>query len=136
MNDPLEHIQRPEFPWRNDCRTECGRRAVDVAVTISRDRFIAKVKDQGRQRAAMSTCMTCWSTASRWGDWNHSPADVAVREGAKGDRDLWEAELRAFALMIEAHPDEWASLLQAMRSVDQLSVSRANHRWHQDWQAQ
>ena len=61
MKEPVDHILRPRLPWRSPdapAITECGYNAVKVK-TITRDGFLAREKDWGRQRAALFTCMTC-----------------------------------------------------------------------------
>jgi hypothetical protein len=79
MDEVLDHVKRPPLPWRDEQLTECGKRIIDVASCVTRDEVIAKVKKQGKQRAAMSTCMTCWQTTARHRDWAASPCDVIAR---------------------------------------------------------
>lgn len=61
-----EHVQRVLLPWRSreDALTECGLPA-DPRTTLSVEEMRAKIARQGQQRAALSSCMTCWSTVNR-----------------------------------------------------------------------
>jgi hypothetical protein len=127
---PLQHVLRPMLPWRNEHLTECGKTPNEHALT--RDAFIAKVRQQGKKRAAMTTCMTCFETAQRWPDWNANPVAVLARE-VKGVTYWGEAaheaplrdELRAIALLIEAHPEEFAGTLAALKNTVPFGKRRA-----------
>lgn len=73
MKEPVDHILRPQLPWRDDPgMTECGYDASKVA-TLTRDQYRDRVKDFGRHRAAMMTCMTCSGTYERWARWEDDP---------------------------------------------------------------
>jgi hypothetical protein len=50
-----------------------------VKRVITREEMIAKVQRQGKQRAALSSCMTCWGTAEWNRDWAASPTEVLAR---------------------------------------------------------
>lgn len=114
MKQPVDHIARPALPWRSGPGvTECGYDASKVT-TLSRDAYVQRVKDFGRQRAAMVTCMTCANTAERWGTWEQDPRKALGREIE------WEAgwsrrkngtrlldELLAIEALIAAHRDEF-----------------------------
>lgn len=130
MKDPVDHILRPRLPWRRPddegAITECGYDASKVK-TLTRDEFFKREKDLGKQRAAMLTCMTCADTARRWGTWDDDPRFAVHREleweGAGGyyryrrdDRGhRLKDELLAIAALIEAHREEFESLLDADR---------------------
>lgn len=126
---PLEHVLRPMLPWREEQLTECGKQPNEHAIT--RDVFIVKVNKQGKKRAAMTTCMTCFETAQRWPDWNTNPVAVVAREvrnvtywGHQDESPLRD-ELRAIALLIEAHPEEFADTLAALKSAVPFGKRRA-----------
>lgn len=123
MKEPVDHILRPRLPWRSDSDpaiTECGFNVASVKA-ISRAEFFQRVKEMGRQRAAMVTCMTCSQTAERWCAWEEDPRHALEREisweGAgkyhsnekRGHR--LRDELLAIASLIDAHRDEFDSLL-------------------------
>jgi hypothetical protein len=119
---PLEHVLRPMLPWRAGGLTECGKTPNEHAIT--REAFIAKIHKQGKKRAAMTTCMTCFETAQRWPDWNTNPVAMLAREvrnitywGNTGEADPLANELRAITLLIEAHPEEFAETLTALRNT-------------------
>lgn len=127
---PLEHVIRPQLPWRQDELVECGKKPGEHAIT--RDAFIAKVRKQGKTRAAMTTCMTCFETAQRWPDWNTNPVAVVAREvknvtyrGNTSEESPLRDELRAIELLIEAHPEEFAETLAALRNAVPFGKRRA-----------
>lgn len=112
MKDPVDHILRPQLPWRaGPGVTECGLNA-EKAPTLTREAFFRRVKDLGQQRAALLTCMTCSDTASRWSTWEDDPRQAMQREliweGGYGWRTRDRGcqlhdELLAIADLIEAH---------------------------------
>lgn len=115
MKEPVDHILRPELPWRHGegAITECGYDASKVK-TITREAYFQRLKDFGQQRAAMVTCMTCDNTARRWGTWDDDPRRAVEREinwecgwrgREKGSR--LREELVAIAALIEAHREEF-----------------------------
>jgi len=115
MKEPVDHILRPQLPWRTGPGiTECGYNAEKVP-TLTRAAYFERLKDLGQQRCAMMTCMTCAQTASRWGAWSDDPRPAMQREleweGVRyGRTDRGERlrdELLAIAALIEAHPDEF-----------------------------
>lgn len=129
MADPLDHIARPRLPWRDESLTECGKPAASVASVISRDQAHAKVKKQGKQRAAMSTCMTCWNAAERHRDWAASPTEVIDRETngcmwPQRDDTQLDRELRAIAALVEAYRAEFDGYLMALEDTPRLDSRR------------
>jgi hypothetical protein len=118
MKEPVDHIVRPSLPWRRDDAsiTECGYSAVSVKA-ISRPEHFQRIKDYGKQRAAMLTCMTCADTAGRWGTWEDDPRLALSREitweqggfyQARNDRgERLKDELLAIAALVDAHRDEF-----------------------------
>jgi hypothetical protein len=137
VKDPVDHVIRPNLPWRVEALTECGKPVADVRAAITRDQAVKKVKDQGQQRAAMSTCMTCWSTAERHRDWAAAPAEVMAREVkgvtwyAPGQSDQINRELRAIAAIVDAHRDEFDAYLAGLDetvSMDRLRAKRDQDR--------
>jgi hypothetical protein len=122
MKEPVDHILRPRLPWRDGeaAITECGYDATKVR-TLTRPDYFARLKDLGRQRTAMLTCMTCASTAGNWGTWDDDPRHALEREiiwergggyRAREDRGVrLRDELVAIAALIEAHRDEFAALV-------------------------
>lgn len=133
MKEPVDHIIRPLLPWRSDggAITECGYNAASVR-SLSRSEYAQRVKDLGKQRASMLTCMTCAQTSERWGTWEDDPLGALSREiewerGAyyrqRGDRGTrLKDEMEAITSLIEAHRDEFDAL------VSQIEQRR-------DWQS-
>lgn len=151
MKEPVDHILRPKLPWRtNGFITECGYNAESVK-TITREEFFKRVKDLGQQRTAMLMCMTCSDTARRWGTWEedarkamereitwetrsmgyYMAVDVAVRLGratggyprdSDGHRLL--DELHAIAKLINAHPEEFARLVQEIGAAREWNAKK------------
>jgi hypothetical protein len=133
MGEPLEHVLRSLPPWRDGAETECGHDAAEFAPErlITRDQFAAKVKQQGKQRSAMTTCMTCWQTAIRHYDWAHSPSSVLAREVNKAtywrageEEPLIDRELRAVAALIDAHRGEFDDYLAGLGETASLAQRR------------
>ncbi len=126
MKEPVDHIARPRLPWRNDAGlTECGHDAAKVK-TLTREEYFARLKDMGRQRMAILTCMTCSETARRWKTWEDDPREAMGREiqwetaWRRDDRGcLLRDELQVIAGLIEAHRDEFdaaVALIQDRRA--------------------
>jgi hypothetical protein len=122
MKEPVDHILRPHLPWRADGGiTECGYNASKVQ-TITRDEYFARLKDLGRQRCALMTCMTCADTAQRWGTWDDDPRKAVEREvqwecrwGRSNDRGVrLRDELLALAALAEAHGDEFRAHIERL----------------------
>ena len=116
IKDPVDHILRPQLPWRTDGGiTECGYNAAKVS-TLTREEYFERVKSLGQRRAAMMTCMTCSDTASRWK--TYDPRQAMQREltwevgngyGRPKRGCRLRAELLAIAALIEAHRNEFES---------------------------
>jgi hypothetical protein len=143
MNDPdLEHVLRAVPPWRTGpLLTECGLLA-DGKPVLTRDAFVAKVKAQGQKRSAMTTCMTCWSTAaSHPAVWDTDPVGVmyrdtgharhAARYAAAGSADRAPAavmrvrdEMLAIAELIGRHRDEFDAILGGLGETVRLGDRR------------
>jgi hypothetical protein len=135
---PLEHVIRSRPPWRRGGDlTECGK-PVDGRPVITRDAFLAKVRAQGKQRSAMTTCMTCWNTAARHPSWDENPVRSLVREASQyqwypfmdmPERSVtFRDELLAIAALIEAHADEFDELLTGLGDTVRLDDARQNRR--------
>lgn len=126
MKDPVDHIARPRLPWRSyddGSVTECGLNA-EKAPTLTRDAYFQRVKDLGKQRAAMITCMTCAQTAERWGTWEDDPRTALQREIEWEQRGRWSREPRgqrlkdelvAVAELVNLHREEFDSLISAIK---------------------
>ena len=134
QNPDLEHVIRSRPPWRRgEDLTECGKPVTKVSAVITRDAFLAKVRKQGQQRSAMSTCMTCWTTARNHPSWDENPVKSLIREAARFEwhlsggegRDLtFHDELRAIEALIAAHPEEWDELLSGLGGMTRLDDAR------------
>ncbi len=125
MKEPVDHILRPQLPWRSTdaAITECGYDASKVK-TLTRPEYLQRLQDMGKQRAALFTCMTCADTASRWGTWDDDPGRALDREIAwecggsywqnREDRGFrLRDELGAIAVLIEAHREEFDALVSS-----------------------
>lgn len=135
MKEPVDHILRPQLPWRSDgAITECGFDASKVKA-LTRAEFFQRVKDMGQQRTAMITCMTCSNTAGRWGTWDDDPRKALEREIAWEGAGRWaredrgqrlKDELLAIAALIEAHRDEFdASVAAAVQRREWIEKKAA-----------
>jgi hypothetical protein len=130
----LEHVLRAVPPWRTGpLLTECGQLA-DGKPVLTRDAFIAKVKSQGKMRSSLTTCMTCWETASRHsGTWETDPLGVMAREMTRsrawpaGVRESDPAavrvrdELLAIEELVSRHPEEFCAILDGLGETVRLS---------------
>ncbi len=122
MKEPVDHILRPQLPWRSAAGiTECGYDAAKVP-TISRDEYLDRLKNFGRQRTAILTCMTCADTASRHSTWEDDPRQALQREveweggrwGRRDDRGCrLRDELLAIAAIIDMHREEFDAHISA-----------------------
>ena len=127
MKEPVDHILRPRLPWRSLSEapiTECGYDATKVK-TVTRAEFFQRIKDLGKQRTAMLTCMTCSDTARRWGTWDDDPRRALHREIEwEGRNSYWGSgrddrgqrlkdELLAISALIEAHREEFDAHVMA-----------------------
>jgi hypothetical protein len=130
---PMEHIARPSAPWRlpQDARTECGLPVAGHPV-LSRDAWGAKVKELGKQRAAFTTCMSCWSTADRWQEatFNQDPVQVVARETygqkiiSQEGREIFRDELLALGALVEAHREEYEAIRASLNDASRLEQKR------------
>lgn len=140
MKEPVDHILRPNLPWRSKDEpivTECGYNGESVK-TITRNELAARLKEYGQQRTAMLTCMTCLSTSRRHSDWDTDPRQAIQREAEwecgwrkrRKERTRLRDELLAIAQLIEAHPDEFKTLVerQQWRSGKPATVARLQNR--------
>lgn len=124
VKEPVDHILRPRLPWRSPDEgavTECGFDASKVK-TLTRDEFAQRMKDLGRQRCAILTCMTCSETAGRWGTWDDDPRMALQREIEWEQRGRWSREdrgqrlkdeLLAIADLVAAHREEFDAAVTA-----------------------
>ena len=141
MSETLDHIIRNRIPWQSDKGiTECGKEVSNVKAAISWEMFAEKFKREGQQRAAMTTCMTCWgrysSMAHLQQDWQHSPSSVIGREcqrleyrtgyGAQKTDNQLDKEFRALSALVDAHRAEFDGYLAGIENTVSLSERRAN----------
>lgn len=128
--EPMEHIERCLLPWQSERLTECGKPVAEFAAVLSREEAARKFRDQGKQRAAMTTCMTCMSRGQYQPlSWEQNPAAVMQRacERAgyypKEDHPM-NVELRALALLVEAHRDEFDQAIRDLTAAVPLAKAR------------
>jgi hypothetical protein len=125
---PMEHIERAPLPWRDETLTECGLPTAGHPV-ITRAAWLAKLRQQGKQRAAFTTCMTCWDAACRNSPWNDDPVRAIDRAASDWRRkDQFAAELRAIALLVDAHRDEFREAMAGLADVGDLAARRRARR--------
>lgn len=134
MKQPVDHVLRPQLPWRSGPGiTECGLDASKIS-TLTRAQFFERRKDLGQQRCAMLTCMTCSDTARRWGEWEDDPRKAMEREilwetaWHRVDRgDLLRDELCAIQALVTVHADEFAATLADMKQRRDWLAMKAAH---------
>lgn len=125
----MEHVARPILPWRHERITECGLTEMADRRVITRGAFEEKVKQQGKTRSALTTCMTCWQTATRWKTWAEAPSEVMRREmptwSSRGQKyEQLDAELRAIEALIAAHREEFDGFLLGLAETSDLATKR------------
>lgn len=138
MKEPVDHILRPQLPWRDDPpMTECGYDAAKVP-TLTREQYAARLKELGQQRTAMLCCMTCTSTYERWQHWADDPRRALGREiewetggfayYRRAERG-WRLhdELLAVAALVAAHPQEFADHIAATAQRREWLAKKAEH---------
>ena len=133
MDEPLEHVVRPSPPWATTKpKTECGRLLNDVAAWIGYETLAAKIKKQGKTRAAMTTCMSCWNALAyrpmghRSTEWNADPGSVLARYISStrvDDTPTINRELLALATLVLAHYDEYVQLVHGLEDVGTIGVT-------------
>jgi len=143
----IDHVERPELPWRQpeQALTECGLVAAAYP-TISRLELAQRWKEWGQQRTAMTVCMTCFNTAQHWRTWEQDPLH-GIERAAKLEPHRWvppgfqeinpaiasegsplRTELRAIAILIERHRDEFNGLVVGLGQVSSLDQQRQKRR--------
>lgn len=111
------HVERPMLPWRKPEAniTECGHPVAEIQ-TIDRLEFKKRLREWGKQRTAMTVCITCMETAQRWREWGDDPLDAVARESGKftyqrREADLFRNELLALEQLYRAHTEEFETLM-------------------------
>jgi hypothetical protein len=101
-----------------------------VAACIDRPAAVAKAKELGMQRYAMVACMTCVQTVNRHGTWDSDPVGVLERSLSRygPNAELSARELRAIALLIGAHHDEFLETMDALAEAPDLAARRTARR--------
>lgn len=135
-DEVLQHVSRPDMPWRAATLTRCGREVAELAEgrVIDVDTARAKVKRLGQQRAAMFLCMTCCNHVGDWPEWDVNPIGRMNREcsGAAYRRDDdprvagLATDLRALAILADRHRDEFDAIVAGLQ--DPNLVGLAQHR--------
>lgn len=137
MKEPVDHVLRPQLPWRSESAiTECGYDATKVK-TISREELLTRRREMGQQRTAILTCMTCVETATRWVTWDDDPRQALEREIQWEHRGQWSTghdsrgkrllfELRAIAELIGTHRAEFDELVTRLEGLEEWQTTKAN----------
>lgn len=130
MSDPLNHIARPALPWQTFVLTECGRPVEEFAdgIVVSRVETKAIIGRLGKTGAYMVMCVTCLNRANYDVDaWDLDPVSVMRRHCERGTRrpdDPIATELRAIALLVQAHRDEFDQTIRDLADAVPLSERR------------
>lgn len=119
----MEHIERCILPWQSERLTECGKPVAEFATVLSREEAARKFREQGKQRAAMTTCMTCLNRGQYQPmTWEDNPAAVMGRACERAgfhprEDHPMNVELRALALLVEAHRAEFDQAIADLTSA-------------------
>jgi hypothetical protein len=124
MSEPLNHILRSPLPWRDSELTECGKSASQFAKVVTRDEAVRQHKEMGMQRFALFFCMTCISTANRWTTWDTNPIERLSREGYGDSQELATRELKAIAVLVAAHREEFDDMVTGLSDTTDLQKAR------------
>lgn len=132
MADPLQHIERPRLPWQTERLTECGRNPEDFREGLVIDRMEVKalLAKHGKQRVSFMLCMTCLGRSNYSHDtWEDNPSSVMRRhcERAGWGNDPAQpinVELRALALLVEAHREEFDQAVRDLQGAVPLAQRR------------
>lgn len=122
----LDHIIRPAVPWRTVAYTECGL-PTEAHPVVDRAEAEKRWKTLGKQRAAMTLCMTCMTTANRWPEtFEQNPSQALYREfyGGRVQGSRFDDELRALAALVEAHRDEFEGFMAGIGETVSLADRR------------
>jgi hypothetical protein len=124
-DQPLNHIRRPQIPWRSSYVTECGRPVAELKNVISRAEALALIAKHGIKRTAFLLCMTCMTTCDQYPDWHEDPAGALAREffGAYRDPRLSD-ELRALEALVAKHREEFDGYLAGLEQATSLDAAR------------
>lgn len=131
VDEVLDHVERAVLPWRApDGRTECGRLPAEVKGSIlTIEELVARYKNHGQQRTALTTCMICFDRARYNARWDQNPVGVLQRECQRSrDSDLFLRELRALAALVAEHRDEFDGYVAGLAETTSLAAARAKRR--------
>lgn len=129
----IDHVARSPLPWRTIELTECGL-PVEAHPVITRDSYLARLREWGQDRTRFTVCRTCASTAANYRTWDEDPVNAIQREAhqhgflardASLGRDLFSRELRALAALYEAHREEFDGYVEGL--TETVSLDRARH---------
>ena len=130
----LEHVARPNLPWRTDRFTLCGEDGGHVSSLLSLADLDARIQRDGNASTAAITCRTCWD-GRETALWESNPIGVIAREAVRagiGSREpsarpearRFVNELRAIAALIEAHHGEFDGYRTALDATTNLTDHR------------
>lgn len=139
-NTKLAHVLRSVPPWRLNPVpiAYCGLINPDYAWDYSTLR--TKHDELGAQRLSLFCCMTCLTTVSNRvrarraePTFEHDPVEVLHREALDLQRRTTHStplpdELRALALLVAAHPEEFAQTMASLSTVTPLRPVRSTPR--------
>ena len=133
----IDHVERGALPWRPLELTECGLPIAGHPV-ITRDSYLARLREWGQERTRFTVCRTCANTARNYVPWSEDPVSSIKREaercgwfrGAPADpvRDLFSRELRALAALAAEHEDEFRAYVTGLTETVSLDAARRDRK--------
>jgi hypothetical protein len=133
----IDHVALPPLPWREVELTECGL-PVEAHPVITRDSYIARLREWGQDRTRFTVCRTCALTAANYKTWEEDPVSAIQREAQRHGffqarqpdeaRALFTRELRALAALAEAHRDEFVGYVEGLTETVSLETARQARR--------
>lgn len=132
----VDHVERGPLPWRNVELTECGL-PIGGHPVITRDSYLARLREWGKERTRFTVCRTCANTAANYKPWDEDPVSTMKREAERcgwfvrdddEGRNLFTRELRALAALAAAHEDEFRSYVEGLTETVSLDAARKTRR--------
>jgi hypothetical protein len=137
LDAPHRHLVRAAPGWRRPDQTECGRPIADVVTVVTRDEARQLITKYGKARSAFILCQAC-ILHEKGVTWDNDPIATLFRElesvrfarysedgGRRGARhEQLTRELRAIATLIEAHREEFDTLIGDLGGAIDLQKHR------------
>lgn len=123
----VTHLLRVRLPWSTTDKTECGKDPEQFKRVCSRADAVRRWKEIGQGRAQYEFCMTCVQTANRHPEFKDQPV-AATKRGSYWMTEAHDAravaELRAVALVLDTHREEFEAAVEEILTAPSLDDFR------------